>query len=144
MVTFDFYMTNLHNVLRLIGEIGGVNIIVGDEVKEKKLTLSLKEVPWDEALNTILEGNNLRKLQRGEKTFLITTSENFKKILDDENKSKLDAIKLEQEELKAEEQRQKVGKVLWITRQFQIKNVDVKLVEDVIMGYLEQRKKGYL
>ena len=51
MVTFDFYMTNLHNVLRLIGEIGGVNIVVGDEVKEKKLTLSLKEVPWDEALN---------------------------------------------------------------------------------------------
>ncbi len=141
LVTFDFYMTNLHNVLRLIGEIGGVNIVVGDEVKEKKLTLSLKEVPWDEALNTILEGNNLRKLKRGEKTILVTTSENFKKILDDENKAKLDAIKLEQEELKAEEQRQKVGKVLWMTRQFQIKNVDVKLVEDIIMGYIEKEKK---
>ena len=76
-------MTNLHNVLRLIGEVGGVNIVVGDEVKEKKLTLSLKEVPWDEALNTILVGNNLRKVKRGEKTFLVTTSENFKKILDD-------------------------------------------------------------
>jgi type IV pilus assembly protein PilQ len=141
LVTFDFYMTNLHNVLRLIGEIGGVNIVVGDEVKEKKLTLSLKEVPWDEAMNTILEGNNLRKLKRGEKTILVTTSENFKKILDDENKAKLDAIKLEQEELKAEEQRQKVGRVLWGTRQFQIKNVDVKLVEDVIMGYIETEKK---
>ncbi len=141
LVTFDFYMTNLHNVLRLIGEVGGVNIVVGDEVKEKKMTLSLKEVPWDEALNTILEGNNLRKLQRGEKTFLVTTSENYKKILDDENKSKLDAIKLEQEELKAEEQRRKVGKVLWSTRQFQIKNVDVKLVEDLIQGSIEKEKK---
>ena len=60
-----------------------------------------------------------------------------------ENKSKLDAIKLEQEELKAEEQRQKVGKVLWITRQFQIKNVDVKLVEDVIHGLHRKRKKDY-
>ncbi len=140
-VTFDFYMTNLHNVLRLIGDTGGVNIVVGDDVKEKKITLSLKEVPWDEAMNTILEANNLRKLKRGEKTILVTTSENFKKILDDENKSKLDAIKLEQEELKAEEQRQKVGKILWGTRQFKIKNVDVKLVEDIIMGYLDKEKK---
>jgi type IV pilus secretin PilQ/predicted competence protein len=140
LVTFDFYMTNLHNVLRLIGEVGGMNIVVGDEVKEKKLTMSLKEVPWDEAMNTILEGNNLRKLKRGEKTILVTTSENFKKILDDEHKAKLDAVKLEQEELKAEEQRQKVGKVLWMTRQFHIKNLDVKLVEDVIMGYLDKEK----
>ncbi len=94
LATFDFYMSNLHNVLRLIGEIGGVNIVIGDEVKDKKVTLSLKEVPWDEAMNSILEGSNLRKLKRGEKTFLITTSENFKKILDDENKNKLDAIKM--------------------------------------------------
>ena len=81
LVTFDFYMTNLHNVLRLIGDTGGVNIVVGDDVKEKRVTLSLKEVPWDEAMNTILEANNLRKLKRGEKTILVTTSENFKKIL---------------------------------------------------------------
>lgn len=141
LVTFDFYMTNLHNVLRLIGEVGGVNIVVGDEVKEKKLTLSLKEVPWDEALSTILEGNNLKQLKRGEKTILVTTSENFKKMSDDANKAKLDAIKLEQEELKAEEQRQKVGKVLWITRQYQIKNVDVKLVEDLIQGSIGKEKK---
>ena len=46
-------MTNLHNVLRLIGDTGGVNIVVGDDVKEKKITLSLKEVPWDEALDSI-------------------------------------------------------------------------------------------
>ncbi|MBI4764226.1 MAG: secretin and TonB N-terminal domain-containing protein, partial [Deltaproteobacteria bacterium] len=118
-----------------------MNIVVGEEVKEKKLTLSLKEVPWDEAMNTILEGNNLRKLKHGENTILVTTSENFKKILDDENKAKLDTIKLEQEELKAEEQRQKVGKVLWINRQFQIKNVDVKLVEDLILSTIEKEKK---
>jgi type IV pilus secretin PilQ/predicted competence protein len=141
LVTFDFYMTNLHNVLRLIGEIGGVNILVGDEVKEKKLTLSLKEVPWDEAMNSILDANNLKKLLRGEKTILVTTHENYKKITDDENKVKLDAIKIEQEELKAEEQRQKVGKITWEKRQFQIKNVDVKLVEDLIQGSIEKEKK---
>jgi type IV pilus assembly protein PilQ len=131
-VTFDFYMTNLHNVLRLIGEIGGVNIVVGDDVKEKKITLSLREVPWDEALNSILDSNNLRKLERGEKTYLVTTSENYKKIRDEELKSKNEDLKNEFENLKNEELRQKLGKVPWITRQFQIKNIDVKFIEDKI------------
>ena len=140
-ITFDFYMTNLHNVLRLIGDEAGINIVVSEDVKDKKMTLSLKEIPWDEALNSILDGNNLKKLKRGEKTFLITTSENYKKILDDENKLRQEAIKTEQEELKAEEQRQKVGKVLWSTREFQVKNVDVKLVEDLIQGSIEKEKK---
>lgn len=141
LVTFDFYMTNLHNVLRLIGDTGGVNIVVGDDVKEKKITLSLKEVPWDEALDSILDSNNLKRIKRGEKTFLVTTSENYKKIQDDENKRQVEAIKREQEELKNEELRQKVGKVLWSTRQFQIKYVDVKVVEDLIQGSLEKEKK---
>jgi type IV pilus assembly protein PilQ len=131
-VSFDFYMTNLNNVLRLIGEIGGVNIVVGDDVKEKKITLSLKEVPWDDALNSILESNNLKKLERGEKTFLITTSETYKKIRDEEIKSKNEELKNEFENLKNEELRQRLGKVPWITRQFQIKNIDVKFIEDKI------------
>ncbi len=141
LVTFDFYMTNLHNVLRLIGETGGVNIVVGDDVKEKKVTLSLKEVPWDEALDSILDANNLKKDSRGEKTFLIITTENYKKIQDDQNKRHLEALKREEESLKNEERRQKVGKVLWSTRQFQIKYVDVKAVEELIQGSLEKEKK---
>jgi len=141
VINFDFYMINLHNVLRFIGEVGGVNIVVGEEVKEKKVTLSFKNVPWDEALNSILDANNLKKLMRGEKTILVTTSENLKKILDDENKIQMDSIKREQELLKIEEQRQNVGKIPWITKTFQIKNVDVKLVEDLIQGSIEKEKK---
>src|SRR4030042_576236 len=140
-ITFDFYMSNLHNVLRLIGDVGERNILVGDEVKEKKVTLSLKEVPWDEALDSILESNNLKKMNRGEKTILITTAENYKKILDDERKEREAKRKEEQDELKTEEQRQKVGKINWEKREFQIKNVDVKMVEEIIQGSIEKEKK---
>jgi type IV pilus assembly protein PilQ len=140
-VTFDFYMANLHNVLRVIGSYGEKNIVIGEEVKDKKVTLSLKEVNWEEAFDSILEGNYLEKVIHGENTYLVTTKENFKKIMDDKNKSKLDEIKIVQEELKAEEQRQKVGKITWEKRQFQIKNVDVKLVEDIIQGSIEKEKK---
>ncbi|MBC7691103.1 MAG: type IV pilus secretin PilQ [Methylotenera sp.] len=41
------------DVFRLIGEASGFNIIMGDEVKGK-LTLSLVDVPWDLALDTVL------------------------------------------------------------------------------------------
>ncbi len=51
-------------------------------------------------------------------------------------------IKREQEELKNEELRQKVGKVLWSTRQFQIKYVDVKVVEDLIQGSWKRKRRS--
>ena len=35
-VTFDFYNADLHNVFRLLGEVGQVNIIVGEEVKGRR------------------------------------------------------------------------------------------------------------
>lgn len=41
------------DVLRLIGEASGFNIIVGDGVKGK-VTLSLIDVPWDQALDVVL------------------------------------------------------------------------------------------
>lgn len=138
---FDFYMENLHNVLRSISDIGEVNILVGDDVKEKKVTLTLKDVTWQEALDAILESVNLVKKDYGPKTYLVITSENYAKKLDDDRKMREAKKKEEQEDLKTEEQRQKVGKVVYRTRKFQIKNVDVKVVEDLIQGSIEREKK---
>ena len=59
-ITLDFFKTDLHNVFRLFAEISGKNIIVDDQVKGE-LTLALKEVPWDLAMDIILEMKNLKK-----------------------------------------------------------------------------------
>lgn len=69
-VSLDFYKTDIHNVFRLFSEISGKNIIV-DESVEGELTLELKEVPWDFALDLILD---LKKLRRQERlnTLIIT------------------------------------------------------------------------
>jgi type IV pilus assembly protein PilQ len=131
-VNLDFYMMNLHNVLRLIGEAGEKNIIVGDEVKEKKVTLSLKDVPWDEALESLLVANNLKKIIRDGKSIVITTSESYGKLLDDENKRQKENRAGELEELQLEEHRQRIGKDLWKTRSFQIKHVDVADVQTIL------------
>lgn len=62
-ITLDFYKTDIHNVFRLFAEISGKNIIVDDRV-EGTLTISLKEVPWDLALEIILDVKNLRRQEK--------------------------------------------------------------------------------
>lgn len=68
-ITLDFYKTDLHNVFRLFAEVSGKNIIVDDEVKGE-LTLALKAVPWDSALDFILEVKGLTKEEK-HNTFVI-------------------------------------------------------------------------
>jgi len=62
-ITVDFYKIDLHNVFRLIREVSGMNIIV-DESVSGSLTLALDDVPWDFALDIIL---NLKDLQKEER-----------------------------------------------------------------------------
>jgi len=62
-ITVDFYKIDLHNVFRLIREVSGMNIIVDDAVNGS-LTLALDDVPWDFALDIIL---NLKGLQKEER-----------------------------------------------------------------------------
>jgi type IV pilus assembly protein PilQ len=63
LVTVDFYKIDLHNVFRMLGEISGDNIIVAEGVSGT-LTLSLNEVPWEFALDIILNLKDLTKQQQ--------------------------------------------------------------------------------
>ncbi|WP_028581418.1 AMIN domain-containing protein [Desulfogranum japonicum] len=62
-ITVDFYKIDLHNVFRIFREVSGINIIVDEEVSGS-LTLALDNVPWDFALDVIL---NLKDLQKEER-----------------------------------------------------------------------------
>ncbi len=62
-ITVDFFKIDLHNVFRLFREISGKNIVV-DEAVSGSLTLALNDVPWDFALDIIL---NLKGLQKEER-----------------------------------------------------------------------------
>jgi len=52
------------DALRLIAEVSGLNIITADNVKGR-ITLKLDNVPWDQALDIILESKGLGKVQKG-------------------------------------------------------------------------------
>jgi type IV pilus assembly protein PilQ len=63
-ISLDFQQADISNVLRLIAEVSGFNIVVGEGVKSK-VTMKLVSVPWDQALDMILKMNGLGKIKQG-------------------------------------------------------------------------------
>ena len=62
-ISVDFYKIDIHNVFRLFRQITDLNIIVDEEV-QGLLTLALTDVPWDFALDIILNLMDLKKEER--------------------------------------------------------------------------------
>jgi type IV pilus assembly protein PilQ len=59
-VSFEFKDIDIHNLLRIISEVSKLNIVVADDVKGT-VTIRLRNVPWDEALDIILASKGLGK-----------------------------------------------------------------------------------
>ncbi len=76
-IFLDVQGADIKAVFRLLSEQGNVSIVSGDDVKGA-VTLNMKDVPWDEALDTILRINNLEKTQVG-KIITVMTLENLAK-----------------------------------------------------------------
>ncbi|MEA3222404.1 MAG: type IV pilus secretin PilQ [Thermodesulfobacteriota bacterium] len=63
-ISLDFQNADIHNVLRIIADVSGLNIVTSDDVKGT-ITIRLKDVPWDQALDVIMESKDLDKMQIG-------------------------------------------------------------------------------
>jgi type IV pilus assembly protein PilQ len=63
-VTIDMQDAEIVNVIRLIGDFSGKNVVVGEDVKGK-VTVKLKNVPWDQALDIVLKTKDLGQETRG-------------------------------------------------------------------------------
>ncbi|MFN8625442.1 MAG: type IV pilus secretin PilQ [Candidatus Binatia bacterium] len=63
-VSLDFKDADVHNVLRLLAEVSKLNIVATDDVRGK-VTLRLFDVPWDQALDIVLQVLNLESEQEG-------------------------------------------------------------------------------
>lgn len=63
-ISLDFQKADIHNIFRIIADVAGLNIITSEKVKAT-VTLKLKNVPWDQALDVILRNNGLDKTQDG-------------------------------------------------------------------------------
>ena len=76
-ISIDFKDADIHNVLRLLAEKSGVNIVAGEEVKGR-VTVRLVDVPWESARAVILKTYGL-VYSREESIVRVTTVENLKK-----------------------------------------------------------------
>lgn len=57
-ISFDFQSAKLKNLLRIISEVSGFNIVLSPEVKGS-VNLRLENVPWNTALDIVLVNNGL-------------------------------------------------------------------------------------
>jgi type IV pilus assembly protein PilQ len=63
-IDLDLKNADIHNILRLLSEVGNVNIITSDDVSGS-VTIKMKAVPWDQALDVILSAKGLGLVKRG-------------------------------------------------------------------------------
>lgn len=63
-IDLDFKDADIHNILRLLSEVGGVNVVTSDDVSGS-VTIRMRDVPWDQALDVILQAKGLGAERRG-------------------------------------------------------------------------------
>ena len=63
LISLDFKDADVVNLLRILAAESGRNVVIGEDVKGK-MSITLRNVPWDLALDTVLEAKGLVKLER--------------------------------------------------------------------------------
>jgi type IV pilus assembly protein PilQ len=120
-ISLDFQQADITNVLRLIAEVSGFNIVVGEGVKAK-VTLKLVSVPWDQALDMLLKMNNLGMIREGNIVWIDTLT-NLAKQQDEEARAKESKVKAED----------------LVTRVIYIQNITAAEVQTTLRQYLSAR-----
>jgi type IV pilus assembly protein PilQ len=57
-IDLDLKDADVHNVLRLLADVGQVNIVTADNV-QGSVTIRMRNVPWDQALDIVLQSKSL-------------------------------------------------------------------------------------
>lgn len=91
-ISLDFQDIEVRRVLQLLADFTGINMVAADTV-QGNITLRLKDVPWDQALDIILKTKNLDKRRNGSVIWIAPVAELIKSE-DDEAKAIAQSIKL--------------------------------------------------
>lgn len=119
-ISMDFHEAEIKNVLRMIAEVSGINIIAGDDVKGT-VTTRMSKVPWDQALDVILKLKGLVKARDGNVLRILT----------------VESLKREEEAKRAEEEAQakaRVAKAQALKAELEV--VELEPLEDKLIPIL--------
>jgi len=90
-ITLDVRDAGLKDILYFLVEDSGINMIISDKIKDAKVNIQLKEVPWDQALFLIMKQNDLAYIREGN-VVTIAAIKDFEAM-----QTKLNAMKLQKE-----------------------------------------------
>lgn len=63
-IDLDLKDADIHNILRLLADVGRVNIVTADDV-QGNVTIRMRNVPWDQALDVVLQAKGLGMVRQG-------------------------------------------------------------------------------
>src|SRR5947208_15259013 len=63
LISFDFKDADVVNLLRILAAESTKNIVIGDHVKGR-MSISLRNVPWELAFETVLDPRSLEKVEK--------------------------------------------------------------------------------
>ncbi len=90
-VTLEFADAEVRKIFQLLSEVSNKNFVLGDEVTGN-ISLKLVNVPWDQALDIILDTKGLDKREEGN-IVLIRGKGKFKSLMDEEVENRKAALK---------------------------------------------------
>ncbi len=93
LISLDFKDADIHNLFRILAAESGKNFVIGEDVKGK-ISITLRNVTWELALETILEARGLEKIEK-DNIIRIVSREQLTK--DQETKAKAEEAKLKAE-----------------------------------------------
>lgn len=76
-ISLDFQDIEVRRVLQLLADFTDVNLVAADSV-QGQITLRVKDVPWDQALDIILKSKNLDKRRNGNVIWIAPVTELLK------------------------------------------------------------------
>ncbi|WP_162617338.1 type IV pilus secretin PilQ [Acinetobacter colistiniresistens] len=91
-ISLDFQDIEVRRVLQLLADFTGINMVAADTV-QGNITLRLKDVPWDQALDIVLKTKNLDKRRNGNVIWIAPVSELIK-AEEEEAKALAQSVKL--------------------------------------------------
>ena len=94
-LSMDFKDVDINNLLRIIAEVSGQNIVAGEDVKGK-VTVRLVDVPWDVALDNILRINGFGYVHE-ENIIRVAKADTIRRDEDQRRKDQLERIRLEKD-----------------------------------------------
>ncbi|WP_127715227.1 type IV pilus secretin PilQ [Halobacteriovorax sp. HLS] len=124
-ITFNIKDLPVADILNMIADASGFNIIITDDIKKlAPLSLNLTNIPWDQALDTILGLNKLVAKKNGV-ILMVTTYEK--------------AAQEQEQEFKAKKLKEK--EVPLLTKVFPISYATTQDLIKILEGYITERGK---